>query len=117
MPSRRASEVNLAVPGPARFDWHYLAFAATLHALFISTLEATFWCLRYLINPRYSGLFTLPMGFDTIFTSGSVWGNVVNIVLARPVRVVHAGVFEDVVELLLEWLEERRNGESESGDN
>jgi hypothetical protein len=28
-----------------RFDWHCLAFAATLQALSISTLGATFWCL------------------------------------------------------------------------
>jgi hypothetical protein len=41
-----------------------------------------------------------------------VWGSVVNFVLARPVRVVHAGVFEGVVELLEEWLEEKKNVES-----
>jgi hypothetical protein len=115
--SSQVSEVNLAVPGPARFDWHYLAFAATLQALSIGTLGATFWCLRHLINPRYSGSFTPPMGFDTIITSGSGWGHVVNFVLARPVRVVHAGVFEGVVELLEELLEERRSGESGFRDN
>jgi hypothetical protein len=57
------------------------------------------------------------MGFDTIITSGSGWGHVVNFVLARPVRVVHAGVFEGVVELLEELLEERRSGESGFRDN
>ena len=58
----------------------------------------------------------MPMGLATIFTSNSFAGILVNIVLTRPVLVVHGAVFDWVAGSFVNFVAKRKEQETRSGE-
>jgi hypothetical protein len=92
-----------------QIDWTYVAFHFILQVLYGASILGIFIGLQALTNPGHnSGNFFLWAGCGVFFTSERLWGMIANVVLCRPVRVVHAAVFGFVVEIGVKWIEGRR---------
>jgi hypothetical protein len=92
-----------------QIDWTYVAFHFILQVLYGASILGIFIGLQALTSPgQNSGNFFLWAGCGVFFTSERFWGMIANVVLCRPVRVVHAAVFDFVVEIGVKWIEGRR---------
>jgi hypothetical protein len=86
-----------------KVDWGYVVFEAILHLLCALSLGWIFWSLQRLTNSHSSSM--LLVDLDTSNARGEWLVLVLNFVLARPVRVAHAAVFDFGMKWLVEGVE------------
>jgi len=107
--------VQLETPNrETRSDWRYGAFVGMLHVLFFTSLAAALWYVCQLVYASDGQEDFVVAIADASFSRGSGWylvAALAGVLLVRPVRVVHAAVFEFAVGQCVAFFEERRGEE------